>query len=257
MDANKNVGAAFAPPPTANKLVNGDFANGANSWNLSVYGGSASGSVTGGEYVTTISTAGTQAWHVQFTQGGVKLEQGKTYTLSFKARAAANRTVEANVGMSASPYTSYIGAFNATLTTTSQRFSKTFVVTQATTTTARVEFNSGLSNVRWYLDDVTLIEGTSVNPATPPGTFAPRSMDHGAPGSRLAVSGREITFDASGMGMTTLELRTIDGAKSLDLWTGFADGPIAIATDRIPRGIWIATLKGQTASKGQLVNLVR
>lgn len=251
MDANKSVGATFAPqstPPTSNMLINGDFANGANSWNLGVYGGSASGSVVGGEYATTIKTAGSQAWHVQFTQGGVKLEQGKTYTLSFKALAAANRTVEANIGMSASPYSSYMGAFGAALTTTSQTFTKTFKMTQATTTSARVEFNSGLAATNWVLDDVKLVEAVG-------GSFAPRSMDPIGP--KVVVSGREIVFDASGFGESILELRSIDGAKNMVVWSGLAEQTLAISTDGIPRGMWIATLRGQNGSKGQILNLMR
>lgn len=252
MDGNKSVGASFAQqtttPPTSNKLVNGDFSNGANSWTLGVYGGSASGSVANGEYVTNIKKAGTQAWHVQFTQGNVKLEQGKTYTLSFKARAAANRTVEANLGMSASPYSSYMGAFNVALTTTMQTFTKTFTMTQPTTSSARVEFNSGLSNVKWVLDDVKLLDAAG-------GTFAPRSMDPVGP--RVIVSNGEIVFDATGFGESVLELRSIDGSKNMVVWSGLADQTLAVSADKIPRGLWVATLRGQNGSKGQILNLMR
>lgn len=252
MDANKTVGAGFAQqtttPPTSNKLVNGDFSNGANSWNLGVYGGSASGSVAGGEYVTTIKKAGTQAWHVQFTQGGIALEQGKTYTLSFKARAASNRTVEANIGMSASPYASYMGGFQVALTTTARTFTKTFTMTQPTTASARVEFNSGLSNVKWYLDDVKLVEASG-------GTFAPRSMDPVGP--KVVVSGGDIVFDATGFGESVLELRSLDGSKNMVVWSGLADQTLAVSADKIPRGLWVATLRGQNGSKGQILNLMR
>jgi len=252
MDANKSVGASFVQqtttPPTSNKLVNGDFSNGANSWTLGVYGGSASGSVVKGEYATTIKRAGTQAWHVQFTQGGIALQQGKTYTLSFKARAAANRTVEANVGMSASPYASYMGGFQVALTTTARTFTKTFTMTQPTTTSARVEFNSGLSNVKWYLDDVKLVDASG-------GTFAPRSMDPSGP--KVVVSGGDIVFDATGFGESVLELRSVDGSKNMVIWSGLADQTLAVSADKIPRGLWVATLRGQNGSKGQILNLMR
>jgi uncharacterized repeat protein (TIGR02543 family) len=254
MDANKTVGASFSVIATStNLLQNGDFSSGATSWNFGVYGGAATGAVVGGEYVTTPTTAGTQSWHFQLTQGNLTLEQDKTYTLSFQARADSARTVEANVGMSADPYTSYMGGFDVSLTTTMQTFTKTFTMTGATTTTARVEFNSGLSAVQWTLDNVTLVAGTAGTPAS----RALALLGSQVAENRVMVSGREIAFDASGMGKTTLELRSIDGAKVLTLWTGTADGPMAIAADRVPRGIWVATLRGQSATRGRVLNLVR
>jgi uncharacterized repeat protein (TIGR02543 family) len=258
MDANKTVGASFSviPATATNLLFNGDFSNGANYWNLGVYGGWATGAVVNGEYVTTPTAAGSESWHFQFTQGNLTLEQGKTYTLSFQARAASDRTIEANVGMNASPYTSYMGGFDVSLTTTMQTFTKTFTMTDAaTTTTARIEFNSGLSAVQWTLDNVTLVAGTVT-----PGTVAPRAnalLSQEVAGHRMTVSGHDIAFDATGMGTTTLELRSIDGANTLTLWTGSANGPIVMAADRVPRGIWIATLRGQSSSQRQILNLVR
>ena len=60
-------------------IVNGNFASGANDWYLGQWGGSSSGTVSGGEYKITVSAAGDEWWNVQFMQGDLSLEQGKTY----------------------------------------------------------------------------------------------------------------------------------------------------------------------------------
>ncbi len=178
MNGNKSVTANFTqsgvtPPPSPpgdNMIVNGSFSDGNTSWNLGVYGTArASGRVSSGEYVTTIDTRGSDSWNVQLTQGGVFLESGKTYTLSFKARAEAPRTVIANIGQSSSPWTSYMGEFEVNLTTSMQLFTKTFTMTRTSDPNARVEFNSGLSAVDWFLDDVELVEGSG---STPPPSYS-------------------------------------------------------------------------------------
>jgi hypothetical protein len=111
-----------------------------------------------------------------------------------------------------------------------------------------VEFNSGLSNVKWYLDDVKLVEASG-------GTFAPRSMDPVGP--KVVVSGGDIVFDATGFGESVLELRSLDGSKNMVVWSGLADQTLAVSADKIPRGLWVATLRGQNGSKGQILNLMR
>ncbi len=139
-------------------IDNGGFATDATSWNLAVHGGAATGQVVKGEYVTTITQAGTLPWHVQFTQSGFNLEQGHVYKLSFKARADSARALEVNVGQGSDPYTSYVGNFSVQLTKTMQPFTKTFTMKAPTDNNSRFEFNSGLAAVSWTLDDVSLVE---------------------------------------------------------------------------------------------------
>ncbi len=175
-------------------MINGGFSSGVASWSLGVYGGAAStGQVVNGEYVNTITKAGTQPWHVQLTQGALLLQQGKSYTLSFKARAAAARNLEVNIGQSGTPYVSYVGNFNVALTTTMQLFTKTFTMSSATDNAARVEFNSGLAAVNWVLDDVSLME------AATPGPFdaAVTVTDIPGTGALDPASGRTVSLTSS------------------------------------------------------------
>ncbi|MFW5813452.1 MAG: InlB B-repeat-containing protein [Fibrobacterota bacterium] len=234
MNSNKTVTANFTaenttPPadPGSEMLVNGNFSSGVTPWRLGVYGGSASGKVTNGEYVTSISSAGTAAWNIQFTQSGVALETGKTYTLSFRARAASTRTVQVNVGMSSSPYTSYMGSFNAELTTSMKTFTKTFTMNSSSDANARVEFNSGLSSTNWYLDDVSLVEGTGS--VSPPETF---SLDTEVIGQGSVSKSPNASSYESG---TTVSLTaTPEAGYVFSGWGGDASGtvnPLSVTMD--------------------------
>src|SRR5512133_3031095 len=93
------------------QIKNGTFSSGSTNWNLGKYGGSSSGAVSSGEYAIVVTTPGTEYWNVQFTQGALSLEQGKTYRFSFDAykgtQNSGTQTMQVNIGQSGSPYTSY------------------------------------------------------------------------------------------------------------------------------------------------------
>jgi hypothetical protein len=138
-------------------IKNGDFAGGKSSWYFHTQGGAqASMSVTGGECHIAITDGGTEVWHAQLTQGGLSLEGGKTYRLSFDARAAAPRSITAGLGQSASPWTSY-GSKVASLTTSKQTFTLD-VTTSAADPTARVTFDLGKSSADVFIDNVSLVQ---------------------------------------------------------------------------------------------------
>lgn len=149
-------------------VVNGGFTVGSSYWNLGVYGGANSnGQVVNGEYVTTSTSAGTEPWHVQLTQIGLKLVQGKTYKLTFQAKADAARSLIVNVGQAGTPYTSYSEASTVQLGTGWTQFAKVFTMTSPSDNNSRMEFNAGLSAIKWYLDNVSLVEVDASSPFNP------------------------------------------------------------------------------------------
>ncbi|WP_421895108.1 carbohydrate-binding protein [Marinoscillum sp.] len=148
----------------SNMLTNGNFSNGATGWESYVNGAAnASPGVAGGEMHASITSGGSANWHVQWYQTGVNMQNGVDYTLTFKARAASNRTIGASVEMSNSPYTGYFNQ-SVSLTTQMQTFSYDFTMTAATDANARVLFNLGASNGDVYIDDVVLVENGSNPP---------------------------------------------------------------------------------------------
>ncbi|MBN2444293.1 MAG: leucine-rich repeat domain-containing protein [Spirochaetales bacterium] len=154
---------AITPTPTPvsgfENIINGDFANGTANWNGGFYSpGAGSLSVTNGELLIGITNGGEATWNVQINQGNINMVSGTNYTFSFDARSVSPRTIEANVGMSADPYTSYFASSSLNITTTMTTYSFTFTGS-ANDPTARVEFNCGLNANDVYIDNVSLIGG--------------------------------------------------------------------------------------------------
>src|SRR5690606_8913056 len=143
-----------------NLVKNGDFASSEAEWSLAGYeGGAALGSVVNGVYGVAMSNGGGGAWHVQVSQPGLKLELGKTYTLSFDAHAAASKPIYVKWGQASGTYKEYTG-MSITLGTVSMNHKKTFTMTDSTDPGARLEFNVGGNTTACWLDNVTLMEGT-------------------------------------------------------------------------------------------------
>ena len=149
-------------------IVNGDFTNGTTNWVGGFYSpGAGSISASDGELLVSITDGGTAAWNVQINQGNINLISGTEYTFSFDARSASDRTIEANVGMSADPYESYYASGPINLSTDMNSYSFTFTA-KASDDTARIEFNCGLDTNEVYIDNVSLIGGAEPTPVPTP-----------------------------------------------------------------------------------------
>jgi len=153
------------PTPTpayVNMLSNGDFPTGSiTPWDLYNKAPAASSvAVASGEASFVITNGGSAAQDIMFRRTGVLIENGATYEIRFKARANAPRTIEVEVGMNASPYTSYSGPYasfcQAALTSTMTEFVYTFTMTGATDNNSRFRFRLGGSTEGVFIDDIVL-----------------------------------------------------------------------------------------------------
>ncbi|MFZ1703296.1 MAG: Ig-like domain-containing protein [Saprospiraceae bacterium] len=147
-----------------NSLKNNEFDNGSNFWNLYVQGGNSASltidntsqiSGTNSARVNISSASGTN-WHIQLLQQNVALQAGKTYAISFKAKAVSNRTINAFVDLGESPYTTYFNQ-DVSLTTSTQTFTYTFLQ-PVTIPNGRVGFNLGQSSQNVWIDNVEFFE---------------------------------------------------------------------------------------------------
>jgi hypothetical protein len=128
-------------------------------------GAAMSLSATGGEMRVNITNGGTQFYHLQVSYRGINLEEGRTYSLSFDARADSARTIWASVhdggrdlNGDGNIYWTYIpGVPNLSLTTSMQTFTYEFTMPE-TNRMATVDFFVGGSDVDVYLDNVTVTE---------------------------------------------------------------------------------------------------
>lgn len=147
-----------------NNIQNHQFDQSVSNWNLYLQSGNSATasqdntsqlSGVNSARVNIASSSGTN-WHIQLIQEGVRLEAGKFYQLSFSAKAASNRTINAFVDLGQSPWTSYFSQ-NVSLTSTSQTFTFTFAQAE-TTSVGRVGFNLGQSSQTVWIDDVIFNE---------------------------------------------------------------------------------------------------
>ncbi|NLP04142.1 MAG: T9SS type A sorting domain-containing protein [Fibrobacter sp.] len=159
MNSDKTVSALFirSPDSEGNYVVNGDFSSGTANWTLNTWSGSATGGVTGGEYRISISSTATNNHDIQIVQPGIYLEKGKSYKVTFDAYASSERSIEVNVEMANSPWTSYLPELKQfNLTTEKQTFSFTFTMENTTDVNGRLGFNMGNSTPTVYIDNVSV-----------------------------------------------------------------------------------------------------
>lgn len=140
------------------EIRNGSFTNGMTGWGLNLQGEAAATVEEVGETAVIDVTAvdGTD-WHVQLSQGELKLIQGGEYRLSFDAWAGdAGKQLTAYLGQSVSPYAAYSDFETFTLATSEGRHSFTFTMNDPTDPNARVVFNLGHDAGVLYLDSIVL-----------------------------------------------------------------------------------------------------
>ncbi len=97
-------------PAGENLLTNGDFADGNEGWDIWAISapGAADVSVADGAVTYAITNVGEEDWNVQLKQGGLTLEQGSKYRLTFKASSSESRTIK--LAMLSASYAWYGGA---------------------------------------------------------------------------------------------------------------------------------------------------
>ncbi len=142
---------------------NFSFSN--DGWNLYKQS-SASGSLTRSENALNviISNGGTEGWHVQLVKNNIKLQAGKKYRYSFKAKGEAARSFTSYIGMNRDPWSSYSGYNGGTVSDTFQVF--TFVFEQSVNDNfARIVFDLGNSDVDFVITDF-LLEAIVLVPPT-------------------------------------------------------------------------------------------
>jgi prepilin-type N-terminal cleavage/methylation domain-containing protein len=116
----------------------------ANGWNVTNQS-MTSDYDSDGQMTKFTITAGTVTGssYLQIFSGNNSITSGKTYGLSFYAKAKVGRKLSMNMIQNASPYTTYVtGTTTVNVTTEWQRFEVTFT-SNYTATDARIQFNTG------------------------------------------------------------------------------------------------------------------
>jgi endoglucanase len=155
-----------ATPVQVTPVYTSNFTSGNDGWSLySQQGAAASLSRSDSKLIVTISNGGTESWHVQLTKGGLKLEQGKTYRVSFKAKSTADRSAVFYTGKSVSPWSAYGDYHTIQLSTSEVTFSFSFTMKDTTDTKTRVVFDlgaklPGITIAEFKVEEITILTFT-------------------------------------------------------------------------------------------------
>ncbi|MCK9561371.1 MAG: endo-1,4-beta-xylanase [Bacteroidales bacterium] len=220
-------GTIIDPPIAENNLTNGEFDEGTLGWDMQ-YNNNTSGNFTivtnanmSGTNAAKVcpTNAGTENWHVQLRQNA-PFEAGKTYEISFMAKADATRILDAGLQMEGDPWTSHWGE-QQNLTTSSQNFNYTFSPT-VTDATAKLKFYVGKSTTCVYIDKVVFKEASAAIP--PIATIT-------ANGPTTFCAGNSVVLQAStGTGYTYQWRRngTAISAATSDTYTATTSGSYTV-----------------------------
>jgi Carbohydrate binding domain/Cellulase (glycosyl hydrolase family 5) len=149
-------------PASFNLLVNGSFDSGSLSpWALHVTSPAAgSAAISTSTFVNgtasakvKVSKANSNARYVQFSQRGISMVAGHTYTLTFYIKASVSRKANVVVQKSSSPWTTYMGHTFSVSTVWAE---KTVTFTPTVSDIVGVNFNLAQHTGAVYIDAVSL-----------------------------------------------------------------------------------------------------
>ncbi|MBY0013140.1 carbohydrate binding domain-containing protein [Paenibacillus typhae] len=131
--------------PASGTLDNGTFdaAKGLAGW-TQYFDGTGSAQALNGELAVSLTGTGNASYSAQVDYANLKLEQGKTYKLTFQARSDINRLIEVAVEHKGGDYTKYLPAVSVALTSEMKEYSYTFTMSGGTDTLAHLVFLMGL-----------------------------------------------------------------------------------------------------------------
>jgi beta-glucanase (GH16 family) len=165
-------GPASAPVTTGNLIKNDSFEDtSASPWNspwsyrndlaatLTQDTTTAANSTRASIKISLPNSNASQPWVVSVTQSNKALTAGQSYSLSFWAKASANRPIRAIVQEQNSPYPEYTKQ-TANLTTSWARYSYSFTAS-TNTSAAMLNFNLADASGNVWIDDVAMCQAGS------------------------------------------------------------------------------------------------
>jgi len=144
-------------PPGGNLVRNGDFSQGGLDWGFGLTG-TASGAWAISNTVAQIyiTNGATSLDDVQLVQGGLTLNQGKTYVLEFDGWSAAPRYIDVKLAQNAPPFFDYSHITPPFLTPNPTHYRFTFTMQQLSDASVSLLFNVGASPGSVYLANIVL-----------------------------------------------------------------------------------------------------
>lgn len=139
-------------------ILNGDFDLGTKNWGNWYFLNTqlkATGAVVDGVYNINVTQPGTAGWHICDQQGGITIEKGATYVVSFDAKTDNPNVMDVYVSKNHDDYGGYYST-TKNITGVTQHFSWTFKMLQNTDVNCRFGFGFGKFTGNLYLDNVSI-----------------------------------------------------------------------------------------------------
>jgi endoglucanase len=186
-------------PVSATPIYTSNFSNGTDGWTITNQGGAASSlAATGGKLNVSITNGGTEGWHIQLVRSDIPLTKGKTYRISFKAQAAANRSATFYAGKASDPWNAYSGYNSISVGTTESFYTFSFMMNNPTDPAARLVFDFGTNLTNVSVTEIKVEELTTTITAIeePTGSGAPLAYPNPV-ASMLYIDNLDSYTDAS------------------------------------------------------------
>ncbi|NQT24340.1 carbohydrate-binding protein [candidate division KSB1 bacterium] len=158
------AGSSSSGGPT-NLISNGEFDNGTTDWGIDNNGG-ATAVVTAvtdaglsgvNAAQITMPDGGTENWHVQFEQV-FGLESGKTYEITFMAKADASKQIQLTFQQTVDPYANYWVNSGITIGTSAATYGPYTYNCDVSDSGAKFKFHIGGNTTTIYIDNIVITE---------------------------------------------------------------------------------------------------
>ncbi len=153
----------------AYELFNTDFSLGVTGWSLDFPVGTGNMTVVDGVLVAELTDLGTEWWHIQLFQSEISIEEGKTYMVSFEAKADGSKRVGLGIEDPADGYVDLKGeSIEWDLTTEWVTYEYSFTAPRTIDTTKYAIFLGSMLETdvltTVYIDDFQVIEAEDSSP---------------------------------------------------------------------------------------------
>jgi GH35 family endo-1,4-beta-xylanase len=230
------------PTPTQGNLVADGIFPGSSlgsNWTLANVsdGAEASATVRCNKTTINITSVGDEPYQPQLIQQGIRLEQGKAYELTFKASAAANRTIVVQLerlgGEGVDWGHLYSGATTFNLTSSEATHTLKFDMTDPTDENVQLAFNFGGSTQNVTISDIVLLST---------GTTSISGLQNARHGVPPLVTIRAKTLIINESPETNVQVRVINlTGKTVASFN--AKGGANLSLKKIPAGMYIIEAK--------------
>lgn len=186
-----------ARPMGPNLIANGRMEKGEGGWFLEQHE-TAKGKLAAGEIAAEAGAPAGRAlvisdlkpdatsWHLQLSCSGLDLKEGKTYTLSFAAKAKQKRSIHIGMGLDQAPWSGIGLDAGAAMEPAWKRFTFTFVAHRTVANHNRIAIQLGNDAGAFSLADISLRSGTPTIELAAGQTIEQGTIDLPAVGSSSA-----------------------------------------------------------------------